>query len=126
MDPSQIGIFDLAERKLAWTDRRQELLSQDVANADTPGFQERDLVPFQSTLARLTMAPVQTSPLHLAGLLTTDEDSQAKPGERAVDGNAISVEDELTKIADTDSDHQLVTGLYHKYMGMFMTALGKG
>ena len=125
MDPSQIGLFDLAERKLDWTDRRQALLSQDVANADTPGYQQRDLMPFQSTLANLTMTPVQTSPLHMAGLLTVDEDSQQRPGERAVDGNTISVEDELTKIADTDSSHQLVTGLYHKYMGMFMTALGK-
>ena len=125
MDPTQIGLFDLAERKLDWTDRRQALLSQDVANADTPGYQQRDLVPFGSTLARLTMTPAQTSPLHMAGLLTQDEDAQARPGERAVDGNTISVEDELTKIADTDSSHQLVTGLYKKYMGMFMTALGK-
>ena len=125
MDPTQIGLFDLAERKRAWTDRRQALLSQNVANADTPGFQARDLVPFQATLTQLTVAPAQTSPLHLAGLLSPDEDNQLRPGERAVDGNAVSVEDQLTRIADTDSDHQLVTGLYHKYMGMFMTALGK-
>ena len=125
MDPMQIGLFDLAERKLAWTDHRQELLSQDVANADTPGFHARDLIPFSATLAQAGVVPAQTSPLHMAGLLQADEATQGRPDERAVDGNTVSMEDQLVKIADTDGAHQLVTGLYHKYMGMFMTALGK-
>ena len=43
MDPTEtgvadIGLFRLAERRLAWVARRQELLAQNVANANTPGL----------------------------------------------------------------------------------------
>ena len=50
MDPTQIGLFDLAERRLAWADRRQELLAQNIANANTPGYRPHDLQPFAATL----------------------------------------------------------------------------
>ena len=40
-------------------------------------------------------------------------------------GNAVSVTDELAKIADTNNTHELVTNLYKSYMGMFRTAIGK-
>ena len=75
MDPTDIGLFRLAERRLAWVDRRQELLAQNIANADTPDYTARDLPPFERALQRTApgtvpgVAPAlsQTSPLHLAG-----------------------------------------------------------
>ena len=39
MDPTDIGLFRLAEQRLAWADQRQQLLARNVANANTPGFQ---------------------------------------------------------------------------------------
>ena len=39
MDPKRIGLFDLAERRLAWTDQRRGVLAQNIANANTPGYQ---------------------------------------------------------------------------------------
>ena len=45
MDPKRIGLFDLAERRLAWADRRQAVLAQNIANANTPGYKPHDLHP---------------------------------------------------------------------------------
>ena len=68
MDLKQTGLFTLAERRLAWLDRRQEVLAHNIANSDTPGFQSRDLAPFAAALARAHVAPlVQTQPNHLPG-----------------------------------------------------------
>jgi flagellar basal body rod protein FlgB len=46
------------------------------------------------------------------------------PSERAPDGNAVSVEGELTKVAQNETNAGLVGNLWKTYMGMYMTALG--
>ena len=68
MDPKRIGLFDLAERRLAWADQRQAVLAQNIANANTPGFKPHELKPFATTLDdTATVAPVRTQPNHLSG-----------------------------------------------------------
>lgn len=126
MDPLAIGLFDLSDRRLAWLGQRQQVLAQNVANADTPGYQPRDLQPFAQALAgadppRMAM----TSPLDLPPLAQGDwlAAHAVRPEAIAPDGNAVQVEDQLAKVADTQSAQQLVLGLYKKYLGMFHTAL---
>jgi flagellar basal-body rod protein FlgB len=129
MDVGQIGLFSLADKRLAWLDQRQLLLSQNIANVDTPQFQEKDLMPFASTLSRVTEAssPVQTNPMHLPGTTggALQPDGTLKPPERAPDGNAVALDDELVKVADVDGAQQLTTNLYNTYLGMFRTALDR-
>ncbi len=123
---TQIGLFDLAEKRLAWVDQRQELLSQNIANADTLGYQPKDLTPFALALGQAAPGLVRTSAMHMAGPNNgVPVDRKQRPAERAIDGNAVSIEDQLVKIADTDGTQALVTNLYHKYMGMFHNVIGK-
>ena len=121
-----MGLFDLAERRLAWIDRRQGLLAQNIANANTPGYQSKDLLPFAQTLARAMPELATTNPLHLNGSADAGGAvSRERPTERAPDGNAVSLEDQLTKVADTENAQALVSNLYKKYLGLFHTVLGK-
>ena len=122
MDPTDIGLFRLAEKRLNWVDQRQHLLAQNVANANTPGFEAKDVTPFTS---RLSAALGATDPAHFGGALPTPSLAHTRPHERAPDGNAASVEDQLSKIADTAGTQALVTNLYRKYAGLFRTALGR-
>ena len=46
MDLSSIGILKLISKKMDWLGQRQEVLAQNVANADTPKFKPDDLTPF--------------------------------------------------------------------------------
>lgn len=126
MDPSRISLFDLADRRLSWIGQRQQLLSQNIANADTPGWRTHDLKPFAEHLARGTgMAPARTDPGHIAPTRPPAGASKAQTGERAPDGNSVSLDVELAKVADTESAHSLVTGIYQKYLAMFRTASGR-
>ena len=125
LDSSKFALFDLADRRLAWVDRRQQILAQNVANADTPHFQARDVTPFAAQLASAGIVPAQTNPMHLAGTLPAGAKAAPTPGERAPDGNAVSLDVELSKIADTDATHELVGDLYRKYLGFFRTAIGR-
>lgn len=121
-------LFRLAQQRLSWLDRRQALLAENVANADTPGYLPKDLKPFEQTLAQAGVAPVRTSPLHLAGASGGDGpalDQDLQPEEEAPDGNAVSLTREMVKVADTESAQQLVAGLYQAWVGMMRTALGR-
>ena len=126
MDLTKIGLFQLAEQRLDWIDRRQPLLADNIANADTPGYKPRDLESFAAMLADQSPELVQTSPRHLTGTIDPLRNGRVRPKEIAPDGNAISIESELTKLADTDTIHGTTTQLYTTYMAMFRTALGKG
>ena len=124
-----MGFFDLAQKRLAWLDQRQQVLAQNIANADTPGWRGRDLRPFADVLADATgVAPVRSNTRHMAGLLEPARNaSVASPGPtRMPDGNDISVDDQLTRVANTDTQQAMVTTLMKKYVGLFRLALGRG
>ena len=122
---TDVALFDLAEQRLGWLDTRQRMAAQNIANADTPAYQPREIVPFDKLLARVTVVPQQTNPMHLAGLLSPLQSSQVRPTERALDGNAVNVEDQLAHVGEDETQQGLVGNLWKSYMGMFMTALGK-
>jgi flagellar basal-body rod protein FlgB len=124
MNGSSADLFTLAEQRLSWVERRQALLSENIANADTPGWRARDLKPFDAVLSGATLAPARTSPMHLVDANGAAPVTAATASERAPDGNAVSLDTELAKVADTESTHELVTDLYLKYQSLFRTALG--
>jgi flagellar basal-body rod protein FlgB len=128
MDPTRIGLFDLAEKRLIWTAQRQSVLASNIANANTPAFQARDVQSFASVLAGgEPVEPVRTQPAHMTGTLPSGLGSLTTdpPAARALDGNTVALDRQLTKVADTETTQALVTSIWKKYMGMFNTALGR-
>ncbi|MBV9538657.1 MAG: flagellar basal body rod protein FlgB [Acidisphaera sp.] len=124
MSGDRIALFDLAERRLAWTAQREGVLAENIANADTPGWRPRDTAPFETSLNAAVLAPTATNPRHLAGTAEGAALLQNQRGERAPDGNAVSLDREMVKVAQTDMAHAVTTDLYKAYVGMFRTALG--
>jgi flagellar basal-body rod protein FlgB len=118
-------LFALAERKLEWIDQRQRVLAQNIANADTPAYQARDLSPFEKLLNAAPVTPALTNPLHLAEMVSEASMTQALPTEKAPDGNAVNVENELTKVAQDETQSALVGNLWKSYMGLYLSALGR-
>jgi flagellar basal-body rod protein FlgB len=118
---------------MQWHQERQRLLAENVANAETPGFKPRDLVPpnFDQTVptpgATLTLA--STDPGHITGggFGGTGPFEQARQRNYQVrpTGNAVSLEDEMLKVAANQMDYQAATSLYVKSLGLLKIALGK-
>ncbi|HBK05795.1 MAG TPA: flagellar biosynthesis protein FlgB [Acetobacteraceae bacterium] len=128
MDPTKIGLFALAEKRLAWTAQRQSVLAANIANANTPGFQARDIEPFAKVLSGYSaVQPARTQSGHMEGTLPTGSAplTQNPPAARALDGNAVTLDQQLTKIADTETTQSLVTTVWKKYTEMFSMALGR-
>jgi flagellar basal-body rod protein FlgB len=122
------GVMGLAARRLAWLDQRQSVLAQNVANADTPDYRPHDLTPFARVLAQAAPpAMARTAPGHLAGgrggALGDKEDRSV--AEAVPDGNAVSLDREAMRIAETDTAHALAMAVHRSFMGMFRLALGR-
>jgi flagellar basal-body rod protein FlgB len=129
MDVARVSLLDLAQQRLSWADERQSVLAQNIANANTPGYKPHDLRPFAEALAGAgAVAPVRTDPNHLAGTLPTKTpgDVLDRTHLKSPDGNAVSLDEQLVKVADTETTHQLVTSIYRAYLTMFRTAAGGG
>lgn len=121
-------LLKLSERRMAWLEARQRVLAGNIANADTPGFRSRDVRSFASVLAGAARGSglAATDPRHLAA---RSDPLLARPDRAALDrtpnGNAVSLDQEALKVAETDSAHAFASALHHRYLGMFRTALGR-
>ena len=127
MGSQQIGLFELAARRLDWTTRQQAALAQNVANANTPGFRPREMVAFADTLSQVTATtPMRTNPLHLVGTASDQQDLLApRTQDRSIDGNGVTLDQQLAKVADTQTMQTMVATIYKKYLGWFSMALGR-
>jgi len=109
-----------------------------VANGDTPGYQAKDLKPFdfQRELAGIhdRLAPRRTSTMHLAsggaaggsgGSGGRAEAKAAEKYESTPQGNSVVLEEEMLKVADTQMDHTMTANLYRKQIGLLKLALGE-
>jgi flagellar basal-body rod protein FlgB len=128
MTSFQPQIFDVAEQRLTWASERQAVLARNIANVSTPGFQAEDMPDFQQVMSgSLGVQPVRTDPGHMAG--TIDPGMAARPkreiAARTPDKNNVRLEQQLMKVADTETLHSTVTAIFKSYMSMFNIALGK-
>jgi flagellar basal-body rod protein FlgB len=132
MSATDLPLIGLLKQRMHWHQARQKVLAQNVANADSPGFQPQDLkVPADGRQGGTLAPPValeRTSALHLAGTNQRPGEAQqpARRFETTPSGNAVNLEDEMMKVAQNQSDYQLATSLYQHGLGMLKTAIGRG
>ncbi len=122
------GPLDLAAHRIDWLERRQQVLARNVANADTPAFRPSDLSSFQRELEgafRMTLA--RTAPGHGAGRPASAAGAreERRTAEVTPDGNAVSLDREAVRIAETDTAHALAMAVHRSFMGLFRATLGR-
>ena len=128
-----MGVYDIPllgqiKGRMSWLDERQRVVAQNVANSDTPGYVARDLktpTDFAAALREgggLRMA--QTSNQHMtSGAPVARFTSQASPdSETTLDGNAVVVEEQMLKMAESRMAFDAAIGLYTKSMAMLRLA----
>ncbi|HEX3573809.1 MAG TPA: flagellar basal body protein [Rhodopila sp.] len=116
-------VFSVAEKRLDWIGQRQSVLAQNIANANTPGYAARDIKPFGDFLADQATQETDNSFVDTSAGSTAPQDRAST--EITLNGNTVELDEQLEKVAATDTAHQLATDLYKKYVGMFRTVIGK-
>ncbi len=142
---SGIGLLKGIMSKMDWLDQNQRVLSQNIANADTPGYQPMSLKPadFESVLGasaksgagtapQLKMTPVTleaSNSMHFGTQPGTKtpaaEKAQRTVYEASPDNNGVVIEEQLFKANRNQMDYQLATNLYRRNVGMLRMALGE-
>lgn len=131
-------LFDLLATKMNYLTQRQGVIGQNIANASTPGYKPKDLQSFDAVLKSQTdmmnagngLAMAVTNARHLKGLRGGNggfrTERMKDTYETKPDGNAVVMEQQMTQLADTNGQYQMITGLYKKSIGFVKTALSKG
>ncbi len=134
MSIGSIPLFTALAEKMKWHQTRQGLLAENVANAETPGYRGRDLSAFgfaehMRSLSTTSIATAVTAPGHIAAMGTDADGFGARSinnFEVTPEGNGVTLEDEMMKVATNQMDYQIVTSLYTRSVRLLRVALGKG
>jgi flagellar basal-body rod protein FlgB len=112
-DNTELGL----ERAISGSEMRQSLLANNVANANTPGYQRQD-VNFHSALAQAmgtgdpaAIASVQFSP-------------QRQPQTMQADGNGVDIDVESAEMAKNGLEYESLVSVAKARLDIIQTAMG--
>jgi flagellar basal-body rod protein FlgB len=125
---SDIPILAMLRERMQWHEARQQVLAENVANADTPNYQAKDLAPptFEGQLsASLSLA--RTDPGHIASSgggsgFATDESGKYDVTPR---GNTVTHEDEMMKVASNQMDFEAAASMYTHSLALIKLAIDR-
>jgi flagellar basal-body rod protein FlgB len=128
-----IDIFRITGARMRQLSERQNVLAQNVANADTPHYRARDVKPFQFDSA-LLRGQGGIAPLRLAGSqpghLTGGRSGMNVVSDRAnsysedPDGNTVDLEEQMVKQADVAKNYDMATTIYKRSAALLRSAVG--
>lgn len=117
-DATQIAL----ERALQGSSLRQRVLSNNLANANTPGFKRSD-VDFHESLARELQAggSARDALERVSFAPVTDSSSSMR-----ADGNNVDVDEEMAMLQENSLDYQSLVTIARARLMMIKTAIGAG
>ncbi|MGX5734393.1 flagellar basal body rod protein FlgB [Bosea thiooxidans] len=124
MEPIQL--FDLAAKKANWLAVRQNAVSQNIANANTPRYTAVDIQPFEAVVSKTHLTLASTTPGHITATpaeTMTAKQRKSDSWSTVHSGNSVSVEQEMLKAGDINRDYSLTTNIvksFHRMMTMAM------
>jgi flagellar basal-body rod protein FlgB len=136
MNLDTIPLFTILKSRLGYLSHREQLIAQNVANTDTPGYIPEDLKPFTlpptsgagSAGGALTMAaPASTGSAPAIGITPPSSKKVWKSvklgdSETTRDGNQVVLEDEMAKMSESRMAYEAVIDIYQKSMDMLQMA----
>ncbi|MDP7150337.1 MAG: FlgB family protein [Paracoccaceae bacterium] len=122
-----IELFRLSQAMAGHATTRLNLISQNVANADTPGYQAKDIAPFDALVRDdKPFADLRaTRPGHVSGFgggsdVVVEVGTTVSPN-----GNSVSVENELLKAAEVQERYDSALAIYKSGLNILRTSIGR-
>ena len=137
MELTNLPMFGLIRQRMNWLNQRQEVIAQNVANADTPDYLAHDLKAFdfksvirQSQPKSKQVTVAITKPTHFPGSRGQSSNSfkeinVRRPYETAPGGNQVVLEEQMIKMNEVVTNHNLITQIYRKQLAMFRAVTGR-
>ncbi|WP_138472245.1 FlgB family protein [Poseidonocella sp. HB161398] len=128
---SSLEIFKTASALAAHSGARQAVISQNMANADTPGYRAMDVRGFADTY-RSTLGPLQLRTTRAAHFTSPEipgarfgVQAVERPGDASPNGNTVSLEQEMLNAVETRYSHDVALTAYRSGLNLLRTSLGR-
>lgn len=140
-----LTITDMARALARHSATRQSAITDNIANADTPGFKAKDVRPFaevyeaqrggEAVSPRSTSAPFTPAATRGGHVGFTEKNSDAlqtptfettRIGADSPNGNSVSLEDQIARGAEAVAHHQMALGVLQKAGGLVRLVVGRG
>jgi flagellar basal-body rod protein FlgB len=125
-----LTVLGMARKAMDWVAQRQEVLSENIANSDTPGYIPSDLkdLDFKNVLHTVnqpSVLPTQTDSRHIVPKLQDPNVVQTvkKDYESSPDGNAVVLEEQMDKVGSSKAMYEQVTALFQKNVSLLRMAI---
>jgi flagellar basal-body rod protein FlgB len=124
-----LEIFRLAQGLAEHAASRQSVVAGNIANADTPGYRQRDIPDFAEIwrddpagtgMRRTREAHFQWTPGSDDAQIFVVADAPADPN-----GNTVSLETEIIKSAEVRQQHEIALSIYRSGLNVLRTSLGR-
>ncbi len=129
-----LTLFQLMDAKMAYVSERQGVLSQNIANADMPGYRAQDIKApdFKQILMAASnggnvsggLQQTNSDHIQMAGMtksgfqIEEDGNYEVKPN-----GNSVDLEEQMLKASRNTMDAGMVVNMYVKQMGLLRIAV---
>jgi flagellar basal-body rod protein FlgB len=110
----------------AWA--RQEVLANNVANAETPGYKRLEL-DFRGQLQKAlsaVAAPAVTDPRHLSASTSRRLFEQQDLSSVTADGNSVDIDKEMGEVSTNALYYEAVSSQLSSYLGLLRKAITEG
>lgn len=124
-------IFQVGSGAMRHATKRHQLLTANIANADTPGYVGKDLRNFTLDTSKAPIGHKATRETHLNAHEPQDRFSRLREAiknpvyEETINGNKVSLEEEVVKATETVGNYNLANAIWTKSLSLFTFSLGQ-
>ncbi|PWE57797.1 flagellar basal body rod protein FlgB [Metarhizobium album] len=126
-----IQLFDLASRQASWLSVRQQVVSTNIANANTPKYMAKDVTPFNAVLDSTPVRMARTNPGHMtdSSQLSDEVDVVKAKLDQEIgvqeSGNSVGIVEEMSKTGEIKRQYELNAALVKSFHRMMLMTLKK-
>lgn len=121
----KLNVTRMAQALAAYAGTRQGVLSQNIAQADTPGYRAADMPSFAEAYRQDAALRTTRSGHILNSGTDTDPILRRDAGSAAPNGNTVSLEAEMVKAAEVKSQHDMALAIYRSVGDIVRSSLGR-
>lgn len=122
-----VYLFDLAARHAEWASVRQAVVTGNIANANTPGYEAVDIEPFSAILnATGGTAMARTAPGHIGDSVTPDDGARLDGYSITPTGAGVALDQELVKADEINRSYALDMSVMRAFQRMLLASVRSG
>lgn len=122
-----LDIFRMSSAMASYAGKRQAIVAENVANADTPKYKARRLPSFAEVVDAPPAGQKATRARHLhgAGSIQAHVGVVTERDDPAPDGNTVSIEREMLEAVEVKREHDRALSIYRSALNILQTTVGR-